>query len=35
MRRAAMANMRPSWPPPRMPMVLPGGVVTVRAMVMV
>src|SRR3990170_8071985 len=24
-RAAAMASMRPSWPPPRMPMVLPGG----------
>src|SRR3990170_6890818 len=22
---AASASMRPSWPPPRMPMVLPGG----------
>src|SRR6478672_1047662 len=24
-RLAASASMRPSWPPPRMPMVLPGG----------
>src|SRR5262245_48148995 len=24
MRRAAMANMRPSWPPPTMPTVCPG-----------
>src|ERR1700712_1902 len=24
-RAAARASMRPSWPPPRMPMMLPGG----------